>query len=437
MIKKNANQIKALSAREILNSCAQPTLEATITLESGRRVKASVPVGSDLESGAVRDLRDGDRRRYRGHGVLLAANHINELIAPRLIGFEASKQEEIDRLLIELDGSVDRRQLGVNTITAVSLAVARAGAASEDIELFSYIQKHFNLPENGNLPVPLFNLFCGGRHADTNLDFKEFLLIPQPNSDIFAASIREDSPDRIVRAGAEIFEVLGKLLREAGYDTDTGLEGGYAPDMDSSLKALEMMLAAVIRAGYRPGTDFNVGLDIGSSQLYNESTRQYIFPLDNNYLSTENLVGLYTEWLQKYPLTYIEDCLDSNDWPAWRQATAALGDKLIIAGDELFGGSMEKLRRGIAEQAANAIVLKPNQIGTLTEIVEYAKLAQRQHYRLIISHRGGETNDDFIADLAVALGAQYLKAGSLSRGERVSKYNRLTEIAAIKRAVVK
>jgi enolase len=241
----------------------------------------------------------------------------------------------------------------------------------------------------------------------------------------------------MVRAGAEIFHALGKLLRESGYDVDTGLEGGYAPDMDSSLKALDLILAAIIKAGYKPNIDFNLGLDIGSARLYDESAKQYVFALDNSYFSAQNLVGLYNDWLQKYPLVYLEDGLAADDWTAWRQATASLGGKLVLAGDDLFSSSLERLRRGIAEKAANAIVIKPNQIGTLTETIECAKLAQRQHYQLVVSHRTGETNDDFIVDLAVALGAQYLKAGALSRGERVAKYNRLTEIAAIMAAAKK
>lgn len=431
MPKKNDNLITALSAREILDARGYPTLEATLTLSSGQRVKASVPVGANPSVFGAKDLHDGDRRRHQGRGVLLAANHINELIAPRLIGMAANQQEEIDRILIDLDDTPDRRQLGANTIYAVSLVVARAGALSEKLELFSYLSSHFNLMPPECIPSPLFNMFNGGSHADTNLDFQEFLLVPQKESPIFMASTCESKAERMVRAGAEVFHALGKLLRESGYDIDTGLEGGYAPDMDSSLKALDLILAAIVKAGYKPQIDFNLGLDIGSARLYDESAKQYIFALDNSYFSAQTLVDLYNEWLQKYPLVYLEDGLAADDWVAWRQATAVLGDKLVLAGDDLFASSLDRLRRGIAEKTANAIVIKPNQIGTLTETIECAKLAQRQHYQLVISHRTGETNDDFIVDLAVALSAQYLKAGSLSRGERVSKYNRLTEIAAI------
>ncbi len=430
MTKKTTNQIKFLTAREILDSRGYPTLEVCLILNSGQKVKASVPVGV-YDHAKVQDLRDGDHRRYNGHGVLLAANHINELIAPRVIGMSVLDQEQIDRLLIELDDTSDKRQLGANTMMVVSIAVARAAALSEGRELFSYLIDNFNLSGTSLLPVPLFNLFNGGPHADTNLDFKEFLLIPNIKSQRFNASSKEGSMQRIVRAGAEIYHALGKILINSGYDSDTGLEGGYAPDMDSSIQALEFMMAAIIKAGYKATEDFSLGLDIGSAQLYDESSKQYVFALDNLYFNSSNLVSLYEEWLQKFPITYLEDGLSSEDWPAWREATSLLGDKLVLAGDDLFLSNLERIRRGIAEQAANAVVIKPNQIGTLTETIECAKLAKRQNYQLIISHRSGETNDDFIVDLAVALGAQFLKAGSLSRGERVAKYNRLTEISAI------
>ncbi|MCF7860267.1 phosphopyruvate hydratase [Patescibacteria group bacterium] len=431
MAKTKAENIVSVKAREILNARGFPTLEASVTLSSGLSSKAEVPIGIYSSKFSAQDLYDGDHRRFQGKGMLLAANHINELIAPRLIGLAATAQREIDLLLIELDASPDRRQLGANTMMAVSLAVARAGAMSENKELFQYLSDYYQLNEISGIPTPLFNMFSGGHHADTNLDFKEFLLIPQPESDTFTSTSSEAQAVRMIRAGAEVYHALGKILRENSYDSDIGLEGGYAPNMDSSLKALDLMLAAVVSAGYEVKKDFVLGLDIGSSQLYDLNSKQYIFPLDNSYFSSQNLVALYTEWLQKYPIVYLEDGLASDDWSAWREATVSLGGKLVLAGDELFASSLERLRRGIAEQAANAFVLKPNQIGTLTETIECAKLAKRQHYQIIVSHRGGETNDDFIVDLAFALGAQYLKAGSLSRGERVSKYNRLMAIAAI------
>ncbi|MBN2884540.1 phosphopyruvate hydratase [Patescibacteria group bacterium] len=431
MAKINAGNIVSVKAREILNARGFPTLEATVTLASGLCGRAEVPIGLHNSKFAAKDLYDGDHRRYQGKGMLLAANHINELIAPRLIGLSATSQREIDLLLIELDASSDRRQLGANTMIAVSLAVARAGAMFEKKELFQYLLDYYQLSGSAKIPIPLFNMFSGGHHADTNLDFKEFLLIPQPDSPTFTGTSCEGQAVRMVRAGAEVYHALGKILRENSYDSDTGIEGGYAPNMDSSLKALDLMMAAIISAGYEAKKDFVLGIDIGSNHLYDVSSKQYIFPLDNSYLSSQHLVGLYTEWLQKYPIIYLEDGLANDDWSTWREVTAALGDHLVLAGDELFASNLDRLRRGIAERAANAFVLKPNQIGTLTETIECAKLAERQHYQLVVSHRGGETNDDFIVDLAVALGAKYLKAGSLSRGERVAKYNRLMAIAAM------
>ncbi len=431
MPKKKELSISSVRAREILNARGFPTLETTVTLSSGLCSRVEVPTGLTVNKFAAKDLYDGDHRRYQGKGMLLAANHINELIAPRLIGMLPTAQREIDLLLIELDASPDRRQLGANTMISVSLAVAKAGAISENKELFQYLRDYYQLSAAIGIPTPLFNMFSGGHYGDTNLDFKEFLLIPQSDSPTFKSTSSESKTMRMVRAGAEVYHSLGKILRENSYDSDTGLEGGYAPNMDSSLKALDMILAAIIKAGYTADKDFKLGLDIGSNQFYDLEAKQYIFPLDNSYFSSQNLIGLYSEWLEKYPIAYLEDGLANDDWSAWRQATVSLGDKLVLAGDDLFASSLERLRRGIAEQTANAFVLKPNQIGTLTETIECAKLAERQHYQVIVSHRGGETNDDFIVDLAVALGAQYLKAGSLSRGERVAKYNRLMAIAAL------
>jgi enolase len=270
------------------------------------------------------------------------------------------------------------------------------------------------------IPTPIFNIFNGGRHADTNLDFQEFLIIPKKSS---AAAM--------VRMGAEIFHELGKVLKESDYDTDTGLEGGYAPDLDSSIEAIEFILAAALRAGYKPGGDIYLGVDVGSSLLYEATTKKYIFPLDNIYFSSANLIGLYEEWLKKYPFIYIEDGLAEDDWDNWRALTAELGNKILIAGDDLFATSSARLRQGLKEKAANSIIIKPNQAGTVTETIDCITLAQKHNYQIIISHRSGETNDDFIVDLAVACGAEYLKAGSLSRGERLAKYNRLLEIEEI------
>lgn len=412
-------KIKNIIAREILDSRGNPTVEARVTLDNGLSAKASAPSGASTGVHEARELRDGDKKRYDGQGVLKAVAKINEIIAPRLIGQKITEQAKIDKMMIDLDGTADKKSLGANAILAVSLACARAAALSEKKELFIYLQETFSLAAP-QIPVPLFNVFNGGRHADTNLDFQEFLVVP-----------KRQSAAEMVREGAEIFHELGKVLKEAGYDTDSGAEGGYAPDLDSSIEAIEFILAAAIRAGYKPGEDLHLGIDVGSSVLYEVESKKYLFSLDNAYFTSANLIGLYNEWLKKYPLLYLEDGLAEDEWSGWREMTAELGKKMLIVGDDLFATNSDRLRQGLQEKAANAIIIKPNQVGTLTETVDCIKLAQRHNYKVIVSHRSGETLDDFIVDLAVASGADYLKAGSLSRGERLAKYNRLMEIADI------
>lgn len=413
-------KIKNISAREILDSRGWPTIEAKVTLDNGLSAKASVPSGTSTGSYEALELRDGDNKRYQGRGVLRAKGKIEEIISPRLSGIDITKQKEIDRILIGLDGTPNKKNLGANSILAVSLACARAAALTRKEELFVYLKNSFSLAAGPKIPTPLFNVFNGGKHADTNLDFQEFLIIPKTSSAV-----------EMVRMGAEIFHELRKVLKESDYDTDTGSEGGYAPDLDSSIEAIEFILAAAIRAGYKPGKDVYLGVDVGSSVLYETATKKYIFPLDNIYFSSANLIGLYEEWLKKYPFVYIEDGLAEDDYENWRALTAELGGKILIAGDDLFATNSNRLRQGLKEKAANAIIIKPNQAGTLSETMDCIKLAQNHNYKIIVSHRSGETNDDFIVDLAVACGADYLKAGSLSRGERLAKYNRLLEIEEI------
>lgn len=410
--------IKNLFAREILDSRGEPTVEARIILSDGLSAVASVPSGTSTGVHEAKELRDGDQKRYRGRGVLRAVENINNIIAPALAGKKITEQIALDQALIALDGTPDKRNLGANALLAVSLAAARTAALSEQQELYEYLRQTFSLGGPA-IPVPLFNIFNGGHHADTNLDFQEFLIIPKP------AAAAE-----MVRVGVEIFHELGTVLREAGYDTDTGLEGGYAPDLDSSIEALELILAAAVRAGYQPGRDIFLGVDVGSSLLYEAASKKYIFPLDHAYFSSANLMGLYEAWLKKYPFIYLEDGLAEDAWADWRELTAELGNRLMIVGDDLFTTNSARLRQGLKEKAANAIIIKPNQVGTLSEAVDCLKLAKQHNYKIIVSHRSGETTDDFIVDLAVAAGADYLKAGSLSRGERVAKYNRLMAIAA-------
>lgn len=410
-------KIKDISAREILDSRGNPTVEAKVILDNGLVASASVPSGASTGSHEALELRDGDPKRYGGLGVQRAVGKIKEIIAPKVIGKNIDGQEAIDKILIDLDGTKNKNNLGANATLAVSLACARAGARNAKKELFIYLQEAYGFIAP-KIPVPLFNIFNGGKHADTNLDFQEFLIVP-----------KNGPAAEMVRLGAEIFHELGKVLREAGYDSDVGAEGGYAPDLDSSVEAIELILTAVLRAGYKSGEDVRLGIDVGSSVLYDAEKKQYLFSLDNAYFAADNLIGLYNDWFKKYPLFYLEDGLAEDDWEEWRKLTAELGDRMLIVGDDLFVTHSDRLRQGLKEKAANAIIIKPNQVGTLTETVECIRLAQKHNYRVIVSHRSGETNDDFIVDLAVASGADYLKAGSLSRGERLAKYNRLLEIA--------
>lgn len=412
-------KINSVKAREILDSRGLPTISVSVGLEKGIFAQASSASGILPTEHEFKELRDGDYHRYLGQGVLKAVSKINEVIAPALIGRQVDEQEALDKLLVELDGTADRSNLGANSLVAVSMAISRAAALASKKELYTYLAETFNFQEPA-LPVPIFNLFNGGKHADTNLDFQEFLIIP-----------KKQGAAEMIRTGAEVFHELAKVLRESGYDTDTGTEGGYAPDMDSSIDALEMIMAASLRAGYKPGRDLKLGIDVGSSILYDSKSQKYIFPLDQAYFHKADLIGLYREWLNKYPIAYLEDGLAEDEWGAWRELTAELGGQIMIVGDDLFSTSEARLRQGLAEKAANAIVIKPSQAGTVTEVVKCLKLAQRHNYQIILSQRGGETIDDYIVDLAVACGADYLKAGSLTRGERVAKYNRLLEISAL------
>jgi enolase len=412
-------KIKQITAREILDSRGNPTIETKIVLDNGITAKASVPSGASTGAHEACELRDGDQKRYGGLGVLKAIKNIEAKIAPKLKGVDIAKQEAIDEIMIKLDGTKNKKKLGANAILSVSLACARAGATAKKMELYEYIASSFKFQVSSfKLPAPSFNIFNGGKHADTNLDFQEFMVLP----------LKKISFAEKVRMGAEIFHELGYVLKKAGFDTDVGNEGGYAPDIASSIQAIELIMAAIINAGYNPGEDVGLGVDVGSSELYNPATKKYIFKLDQANFTNTNLANLYYEWFRKYPIISIEDGLAEDDWQGWRELTGRLGGEIMLIGDDLFATNIARLRQGLKERAANAILIKPNQVGTLTETVECVKLAQKHNYKIMVSHRSGETCDDFIADLAVAVGADYIKAGSLSRGERLAKYNRLMEI---------
>lgn len=427
-------KIKNIIAREILDSRGNPTIETKIILDNGLVAKDSVPSGASTGIHEALELRDGNAERYGGLGVLKAVKNVNAKIAPKLAGIDPAKQEQIDDIMIKLDGTKNKSHLGANAILSVSLACARVAAIARGVELYEHINTSYKLQiTNYKLPTPSFNIFNGGKHADTNLDFQEFMIMPLTNYARIGSNNRESNGTRMifseqVRMGAEIFHELGNVLKKAGFDTDVGSEGGYAPDIVSSIQAIELIMASIVNAGYEPGKDVGIGIDVGSSTLYNKKTGKYIFKLDQANFTAATLSGLYYEWFRKFPIVSIEDGLAEDDWSGWRELTKELGGEIMLIGDDLFVTNIDRLRRGIKERAANAVLVKPNQVGTLSETIACVKLAQKHNYKIMVSHRSGETTDDFIADLAVAVGADFIKFGSLARGERVAKYNRLMEI---------
>jgi len=413
------SKIKQIIAREVLDSRGDPTVEAEVFLESGIRACAQVPSGASTGKYEAWELRDGDRNRYGGKGVLCVVKNIIEKINPLLQGFEVTSQREIDEAMIKLDGSENKKNLGANAILAVSLACARAGSILKKQELYQYLAETYDFDtKNYKMPTPSFNIFNGGKHADTNLDFQEFMILPLTN-----ISFAEK-----VRMGSEIFHELGKVLREAGLDTDLGNEGGYAPDIHSSIDAIEYIMAAGVRMKYNPGKDFGIGIDVAATELFDNGSGEYIFKLDNAHFKKDTLIGLYNEWFRKYPIISIEDGFSEDDWKSWADFNREMGSEMLIIGDDLYTTNINRLRIGLKEKASNAILIKLNQVGTLSETIDCIKLAQRHNHKIMISHRSGETCDDFIADLAVAVGAEYIKSGSTARSERLAKYNRLMKI---------
>lgn len=421
-------KIKTIHAREVLDSRGDPTIEAKVILEKGLGAKAEVPSGASKGKWEALELRDNDPKRYLGKGVLRACENINTEICKALKGKDVRKQEEIDAKMIQLDGTENKSRLGANSILAVSLAVARAAAQAQNLELWQWIRKIFGdkssllkpkgklKPISADLPLPCFNVINGGKHADNKLEFQEFWIIP-----IGAPTFRE-----AVRMGSEVFHYLQMLCKEKGYDTDVGGEGGIAPDLDSNGQAVELILEAIQKAGYNIGEDFMLGLDVAASSFYEK--RNYIFKSEDLSLSSEQLISLYNEWVGKYPIVTIEDGLAEDDWSAWVSLNKKLGEKIQIVGDDLLVTNIKRLKKAVEEKVANSILIKLNQIGTLTETLDCIKFAHKNNFGTIISHRSGETCDTFIADLAVGTRAGQIKTGSLSRSERICKYNRLMEI---------
>ena len=413
-----SNTIIDIRGREIIDSRGNPTVEVDVLLESGAFGRAAVPSGASTGEHEANEMRDGDKSRYLGKGVLNAVANVNEKIAPEIIGFGASDQTAIDQAMIDLDGTKNKSSLGANAILGVSLAAAKAAANDAGLPLFQYIGG-----SNAKvLPLPMMNIINGGSHSDAPIDFQEFMIMPHG-----APTFRES-----VRYGAEVFHSLKKVLHDRGLSTAVGDEGGFAPALDSAEDALSVICQAIEKAGYKVGEEVSIALDVASSEFYNKEKGKYIFHKStNDELTSSELVGVYKDLCAKFPIISIEDGCDENDWDGWKQLTQSIGDKVQLVGDDLFVTNVERLSRGIENNTANSILIKVNQIGTLTETIAAVNMAHNAGYTSVMSHRSGETEDNTIADLAVALNTGQIKTGSASRSDRMAKYNQLLRIEEI------
>ena len=401
------SKIRNIHAREIIDSRGNPTVEVDVTLESGITATASVPSGASTGVHEALELRDNDPKRYNGKGVLQAVKNVNEKIFPKLKGMDALNQKLIDQTMIELDGTESKTNLGANAMLGVSLAVLKAGAKFKKEKLYAY------LGDKKILPRCMMNILNGGAHAENKLEFQEFMIIPS----------KEEYLDNL-RMGAEVFHSLQKILKEKGLSCGVGDEGGFAPSIDNTKEALDLIQEAIEKAGYKLGSDIFIGLDVAASEFYKDG----YYNLEDKKMTSDEMIDYYEDLISKYPIISIEDGLDQDDYIGWQKLTKRLGDKLQLVGDDLFVTNKKLLQKGIELKMANAILLKLNQIGTVTETLETIKLAQENGYKTIISHRSGETEDNYIADFAVGLGLGQIKTGSMSRSERISKYNRLIRI---------
>jgi enolase len=400
-------------AREVLDSRGNPTVEVDVYLESGVIGRALVPSGASTGEYEAVELRDGDKKRYLGKGVLKAVENVNSIIAPELAGYDALDQVAIDKALIALDGTENKGRLGANAILGVSMAVAHAAAEYLEIPLYRYLGGF----SGKTLPTPMMNILNGGEHADNNVDFQEFMVMP-----VGAPNFRE-----ALRMGAEIFHSLKKVLQEKGLNTAVGDEGGFAPNLASNEEAIKTIMEAIKKAGYEPGDEVKIAMDVASSEFYNDG--KYELKGEGVTKTSDEMIAMYRDLCDKYPIISIEDGLDENDWEGWEKLTVELGDRVQLVGDDLFVTNTERLSRGIEQGVGNALLVKVNQIGTLTETFEAIEMAKRAGYTAIISHRSGETEDTTIADIAVATNAGQIKTGAPSRTDRVAKYNQLLRIA--------
>lgn len=419
-------KIVRVEGREILDSRGNPTVEVEVGLEDGSVAVAGVPSGASTGKFEAVELRDGDEQRYGGKGVLRAVENVNGELREAVLGMDASDQRALDEKMIALDGTENKARLGANAILGISLAAARAEAVSRKRPLYAHIRSLAGLPDTiEGFPVPMFNVINGGKHSDSGLSAQEFKLVP---------SGIEGYPDQL-RAGSEIFHTLKGILEKADLSVGVGDEGGFAPHMESHAQALEMLHQAISEAGYVPGKDVFIGFDIAANSFYDEKEDQYYLQPENAQLSRESIVNVYRDWMAKYAVVSIEDGLHEEDWAGWAQMkeklekeSAAWGRKVMLIGDDLLVTNVTRVKKAIAENSCNAVLIKPNQIGTLTETLDCMKLTHENGWDTVISHRSGETTDDFIADLAIGAGSEFIKTGSLSRGERLAKYNRMLKI---------
>jgi enolase len=405
--------IKAIIGREIIDSRGNPTVEADVILESGVRGRAAVPSGASTGSREAIELRDGDTKRYGGKGVTQAVKHVNTEIREALLGKNAADQTDIDTTMLALDGTDNKSKLGANAMLAVSMACARAAAANEGKPLYAYLSKD----KNYLMPVPMMNIINGGAHADNSVDLQEFMVMP-----VGAPSMAE-----AIRYGAEVFHTLKKVLHAKGMNTSVGDEGGFAPDLPSNEAAIEVILEAIDKAGYKAGEDIMIAIDAASSEFYKDG--KYVLASENKSLSASEFIDVLEDWVNKYPIISIEDGLAEDDWDGWKEITERLGNKIQLVGDDLYVTNTKIFQQGIDKHIANSILIKVNQIGTLTETLAAIDMAKQAGYTAVISHRSGETEDTTIADLAVATSVGQIKTGSMSRSDRVAKYNQLIRIS--------
>ena len=406
--------IKEVYAREVLDSRGNPTIEVEVETESGAKGRAMVPSGASTGVHEALELRDKDSKRYKGKGVLKAVNNVNEEIAPEIIGYDVTAQMLIDNVMIKLDGTPNKSRLGANAILGVSMAVAKAAADYYGMPLYQY----FGGFSAHLMPTPMMNILNGGAHADWCIDFQEIMIVPS-KAKTFADA---------VRMGAEVFHTLKEVLKQKGLNTSVGDEGGYAPKLSSNEEAIQLVIKAIKQAGYKPGVDIFLALDVASSEFYDATTKKYNLKSENKQLTSKELVSFYESICTKHPIVSIEDGLAEDDWDGWKYLTARLGTRVQLVGDDLFVTNTERLQKGIQNNTANAILIKVNQIGTLTETFAAIEMAKKAGYAAVISHRSGETEDTTIADIAVGLNAGQIKTGSLSRTDRIAKYNKLIRI---------